>query len=67
MTRSTATPTTPATPTETFSDLMSKFLIISPLSDLTWKQKETPAEYSFDATLFVSQHQVQSGPVWMNR
>ncbi|KAM9913599.1 hypothetical protein OXX69_001437 [Metschnikowia pulcherrima] len=62
MTRSTAPPTTTsATPTETFSDLMSKFSIISPSSDLTWKQKETPAEYSFDATSFVSQQVM--GPV----
>ena len=55
MARSTSASTTSATPTETFSDLMSKFMIHSPLSDLTWKQKDTPAEYSFDATLFASQ------------
>ncbi|KAM9930952.1 hypothetical protein OXX59_000110 [Metschnikowia pulcherrima] len=58
MARSTSTSTTSATPTETFSDLMSKFMVHSPSSDLTWKQKDTPAEYSFDATSFVSQ---QSG------
>ncbi|KAM9933214.1 hypothetical protein OXX80_007164 [Metschnikowia pulcherrima] len=61
MARSTSTSTTSATPTETFSDLMSKFMVHSPSSDLTWKQKDTPAEYSFDATSFVSQQVM--GPV----
>ncbi|KAM9902708.1 hypothetical protein OXX69_008206, partial [Metschnikowia pulcherrima] len=55
MTRSTSTSATSATPAESFSDLMSKFMVHSPSSDLTWKEKDTPAEYSFDATSFVSQ------------
>ncbi|KAF8001082.1 hypothetical protein HF325_004871 [Metschnikowia pulcherrima] len=59
MARSTSASTTSATPTETFSDLMSKFMTHSPLSDLTWKQKDTPAEYSLDATLYASQQHVQ--------
>ncbi|KAF8001077.1 hypothetical protein HF325_004866 [Metschnikowia pulcherrima] len=61
MARSTSASTTSATPTETFSDLMSKFMTHSPLSDLTWKQKDTPAEYSLDATLYASQQVM--GPV----
>ena len=61
MARSTSASTTSATPTETFSDLMSKFMTHSPLSDLTWKQKDTPAEYSLDATLYASQQACHSG------
>ncbi|KAM9916056.1 hypothetical protein OXX80_013726, partial [Metschnikowia pulcherrima] len=60
MARSTSASTTSATPTETFSDSMSKFMTHSPSSDLTWKQKDTPGEYSLDATSYASQQQEQN-------